>query len=152
MVHTLRNFSRGPRRRIEKKVSRISVIIGTSAQHVIIHTAEDRKTLVRTILQLNVTQNSAGDQTYDITLKREPGGFQTSTLSVSQELDQNTMPEEMWEYRGKYMAESVEPTSIFVDLKSQRKLSTGDELVLSHIGNIASGSFLVGIITMFFKE
>ena len=143
---------RGPKRRIEKVLSRIDHTITNSVTEVVLHTAEDRKTLVRTIVQLDVhLDQKTGSSTFSLKLQRAPRGTTIINPSIGESTDIDMAKEEIWSYTG--FVDSVEksPTFIMVDLKGMRKLDPGDTLVLSDFGGNLTAT-MVGTIILIFKE
>lgn len=143
-------YNRGPKRRIERVYSRINHAITNTSTDVVLHTAEDRKTLVRTIIQLQNIPDAVGD--FNIGIDHEPRGQSIAAPGTTQSLDIDMVKNQLWKYSGRNTAAQTDRTCIEVDLKSMRKLDPGDEIVLRDVSDQANSSTLIGIITMFFKE
>lgn len=143
---------RAPKRQIEKVRSLISHTITNANITKACHVAEDRKTLVRSIIQLEI--NPAADGGYfHIALVRDPRSTQIESLTTGESLDQDQTKEQIWSYQGytdPALDEMFHP--IFVDLSSMRKLDPGDEIVLRTVGSGANTADVCGVVQLFFKE
>lgn len=145
------NFRTAPKRRIEKVNSRLNHTITNSVSTKTLHTVEDRKTLVRTIVQLNIQPNgSAG--AFTIVLERLPRGNSVGTPATTESLDSDMIKEQMWHYTGVHGATATETIVIEVDNHGMRKLDPGDEVTLKTIGAASNQSIVAGNVTLFFKE
>lgn len=143
-----------PKRRMERVSSVISHSITNSTSTKVLHAVEDRKTLVRAILQLQVIGSADGGN-YQLLLHREPRGTSIGNPVVAESLDQDKVKEEMWTYTAYADNTGGNPANnnhIFVDLSSMRKLDPGDEIVLKTLGAGAATAEIVGTITLLFKE
>lgn len=140
----------GPKRRVSRVNSAITSQMTGSVINKVLHTAEDPETLVRTIIQLNVTPNEA-DGVFACTIAVEPSGTAVVSPATGEALDQNPSKLLIWEYQGAVHDTTTEIQHIDVDLSSMRKLTEGDEVVLRMNGTSAALT-LVGLITQFFKE
>ncbi len=138
-------------RRIERVVSKINHTITNAANADTLHTVEDRKILVRTILQLCFIPQGAVGQ-YNLVLHRLPRGNSVGSPATGEDLDNDHTKEQIWEYQGGFMAGSLEPQNVIVDLKSMRKLDPGDLLTLKTISSVANCCTVTGIVQTFFKE
>ena len=147
-----------PKRRIERIRSRINDLIITSVSDLTLHSAEDAKTLVRTIIDLKIVLQSAAVATFvwDLIIQLAPAGVQIVAPNVGQSLDASLPINVIWEDAGVDNVETVvgeyNILHIQVDLKSQRKMKEGDLITLSHIANTANAFAIVGHIILFFKE
>lgn len=143
---------RAPKRRIEKVVSRISHQITNSAATTILHTCEDRKTLIRTLIQLKFI-NVSGSPKYGIVYAIEPRGQSVTSPSYTEVLDADQVPQQLWERSSQFVT-GTDPQSeeIQVDLHQMRKLNPGDELVIRDTADVATSVNVQGIITQWFKE
>ena len=147
-----------PKRRIERRVSRINDTITTSESVLTIHTAEDAKTLVRTIVDLTIVRADTGvvAADYDIIMQLRPGNVQITSPSSTQSLDRNTPNTLIWEKMGVHEREDASGSTnmdvVVRDLKGMRKMKEGDTITLEHISSVASAFHLVGTVTQFFKE
>lgn len=141
----------GPKRHIERVGNNIDDNITNSTTNIILHTCEDRETLVRTIIQLDVGYQNPGD--YALVIAREPQGTAVIAPGVGQSLDIPMVKEEIWTYMGRAPQTADQSVQhITVDLKSMRKLDVGDEITLRHLGSVQDCALLVGRVTLFFKE
>ena len=153
-----RKYSNAPKRRIERIRNRINDLITSTASGLTLHTAEDAKTLVRTIIDLkvNVQIASAATFVYDMLMQLNPNGVTIFQPSVAQLLDDPLPINMIWEDSGSLNVETVvgdyNIIHIKADLKSQRKMKENDTLVLAHIANVANAFQLSGYVTLFFKE
>ncbi len=150
------NYYRAPKRRIEKTYSVIGSQSITNSQTThTLHVAEDAKTLVRAIIQLVVTDDNQGSAGWMLGLMREPNGVASMAVAPGQALAVNYPQDVLWMYRGQHNAlvvQGLAPCYIFADIKGQRKLKPGDEITLKTMGDLANGSTVSGIVTLFFKE
>lgn len=147
----------GPKRRIEKVVSKVTDLVSNAQEDFVLHTAEDKKTLVRTIISGTLTRvdGAANNIAVECALSVAPQATVTHTVTATQALDQEPGRNQMWgTFRsGMYTAGTlVHQTQVEVDISGQRKLDVGDEIVWSHIATVADVWQFTGIITMFFKE
>lgn len=146
---------RAPKRRIEKVTSIFNQQMTNSAGNLVLHTAEDQKTLVRVVGKLFVTGDTPGQRfSYNLTLQRAPSGTEVLTPATAQALDQDRTKEVIAEMCGVVPALAADEGQVIidVDLAGMRKLSVGDEVTLSHIVSIANAGDLGGSLTLFFKE
>ncbi len=150
----------GPKRRIETFESRVEdANLDTAVTQFIIHTAEDAKTLVRTIISGKLLLHSGvADALYDcdLLLEVQPGAVSIGNPTTSQVLDQPKQKQTLWRYTTAFedrtLAGPASSERIHVDLKSMRKLSTGDRIVLETIASTANVIGFFGWIVQFFKE
>ena len=149
---------RTPKRRVESFFSKINTTITTSATSNILHSAEDSKTLVRTIIQLFITRLDAAlsPAFFNLQLIHEPQGANIVTGAVAAALDSVKPTGLLWNFNGHADRESAIGETVAqrveVDLKSMRKMKEGDTMVLQTIGDVASSFTISGSITQFFKE
>lgn len=146
------NYRSYPKRYVERVGSRINHTIGNSAGSYILHTVGERETLVRCIVQLHASSfdaQSAGS--FNLLIAREPKGSAVVTPATAESLANLKAKEELWEFTGSFPVTGLHQL-IEVDLKGQRKLDPGDELVLRDIAANASSIGLVGTITLFLKQ
>ncbi|MFQ1006549.1 hypothetical protein [Gilliamella sp. CG22] len=115
----------------------------------ILHTVEDRETLVRTIIQLSLAGNAAG--VISLAIQILPGGTAIANPSTTEDLDNPGIRNLLWQYTCGVTAGMVEPLAINVDLKSMRKLSITDKIVLITRSSVDTSSDIAGVITQFFK-
>ncbi len=150
--------TRAPKRQVLRINNRLDDTIANTVSNVILHTATDPETLVRTIIDLYVVAISATavDHEYHMMIERSPGGTKILNPFITQALDQDTPEALIWENSGVVTLETVVgfimPIHVQADLRSMRKLKPGDTIVWSHIGNIASTFTVKGTITLFFKQ
>ena len=150
---------RAPKRKVTRVKSRIAVAgIPATETFGVLHTVDEDRTLVRTIIQLDVTNLATlGGAGYGLNIQRKPAGTQVvPSLGLSSSYDIDVSPEEIWEYQGTNPAiastDGKSINTIFRDIKSMRKLKKGDTLELGMLAGAASTVSLSGVIVMFFKE
>lgn len=141
----------GPRRRTEKIIGVFNDTATTSSGDIVLHTAEDSKTLVRAIITIRSVAVS-GAPTYNYTLQRAPNSTSVYNAITGNDLDKPTSDEHVAHVTGLFLANSTEPMTDVIDTKSMRKMSEADTLVLSHKANVASGVTFSGSYTLIFKE
>lgn len=145
---------RAPKRRVERVGCVIAHSITNGTATKVLHDCEDRKTLVRAILQLHVVGSADGGN-FQILLHREPKGTSIANPALGESLDEDLAKEEIWRYQA-YAAngstDAANSHTIFVDLSSMRKLDPGDEVVLKTLGAGAATAEITGIVNLFFKE
>ena len=146
------------KRRIEKVRNLINDLVTDSVSTLTLHSAEDLKMLIRTIIDLKLVRNDSalsGVQ-YHMVLVYEPAGVAVVTPSVSQILDQPAVKNLVWEDAGTMrLITAVGDMNILhlkIDTKGMRKMTETDELSLLHVGDITNSIRIVGTITFFFKE
>lgn len=142
---------RGAKRRIEKVVGHWNDTITNSINNVVLHTAEDSKTLVRLIVQWDAVWG-AGAPTYQVTIGKEPGGTAVVGPGTGDDLDNDAPEELLLQHTGLFVSSSVEPHHVAYDLKGMRKLKPGDEIVMRHVCNNVDGVVFSGSYTLIFKE
>ena len=149
-----------PKRRIEKKVSQIYNLDFTVNQiDVVLHTVEDAKTLVRTIVDIHYANRASDGSTNRLVgaISRAPSGVIIPVLSIGQVLDRTPPTEELLFFpRIVNAALAVGGTSsvveVQIDSKAMRKLKPGDTIVYSCRSDAANLIGSHGSITLFFKE
>ena len=149
---------RAPRRRVESFFSKINTTITTSATSNILHSAEDSKTLVRSIINLTLTRldGALSPAFFNLQIVHEPQGANIVTGGVAAALDAIRPTGLVWDFVGHADRESAIGETVAyridVDLKSMRKMKEGDTMVLQTIGDVAASFTISGSITQFFKE
>lgn len=142
-------YTRAPKRRIERVQSRINHQMINTVTESILHTCEDRKTLVRTIIQLQVDEGNPSP--FALSITRKPRDNSVGDPAVGESLDSDLIKENIWTYVGFGPTANSTVLQIDVDLKSMRKMDPGDTIALKDI-QTAGGNDLAGVITLFFKE
>ena len=143
----------GPKRPIEK-TNQVVVIdtIGTSQIEKVLFTSAQAQTFIRMIGNLSWhNATNAGNVGLAIILTRD--GQQTSTLAITDgvilyEPEQDVL----WGRVFKVTLSDDEERSLDVDIKSMRKLKTGDQLSIITLASAADVLDLIGQLTMFFKQ
>ncbi len=140
------------KRRIERIHNRVVHVITDSVTNTILHTFEDRKTLVRTIVKGTICLNSAGLNDVAFNIAREPHGVAVASPAVSESLDDDAYKEQIIDYTACYPAGFVGTLPIDIDSKGMRKFDAGDEITLRDVGAVANGARIAVHISLFFKE
>lgn len=143
---------RYPKRRIERVSNRINHQLTNAATTSILHTCEDRKTLVRAIITLYTFRITGVQTAWNYVLHRLPRGQSVGSPSVSESLDNDVVKEQIWDISQGQFGTALEVIETHVDLKSMRKMDPGDTLVLKDTCSVAAGAHVYGQITLFFKE
>lgn len=150
--------TRAPKRRIEKVRNRINFTMTASTVNIVLHAAEDSKTLVRTIIDLVVLYvgTSASFQDWQMLIQRAEGGTSTIGAIAAQDLDKPASNALIWEHSGMSFHRSDVGSEVYyrvqADIKGMRKLKELDKILLTHISSEASVHVVTGQITQFFKE
>jgi len=142
----------GPKRRIEKVHSQVQVAVTNSVGNVILHTAEDKKTLVRIVANGTFHNTDGVAASFNYIIGREPRGVAIMVPSVAGNLDEAVGKELIYSAVGAFVAGSQEPIPQQFDIKGMRKLGETDEIVLRYLGSHATTGLLMLDVTMFFKE
>ena len=144
-----------PKREVYKVISIVDASLGTSSANIVLHTAEESETLVRTIFDLTFNSGSAAGSEYGFIYQRAPNGNVIAGAGHDQNLDDYVQDFDIMRHNGMIgtvtTINAPKDRHLFRDLKSQRKLEKDDTLVLSHVAEVASNIKMYGIITMFFK-
>ncbi len=150
---------KAPKRRIERTFTRLEQTLGTSVTATIIHTAEDTKTLVRTLIQLTVFMSGdlATPIRGEIVLAVAPNGVTVvDEPNTVQSLDNNVPLQEIARFpllaTHNATGDYVQTQFIDLDIKAMRKLKEEDQLQIRAIAASASSIRLFGIIYQWFKE
>lgn len=142
-------------RDVYRIVSQISQNASDTASYVLLHEADVAKTLIRTLVELSLTNNTTTSE--DITLRYAiiPEDFAVPSLDHVQNLDDD-IPDEFIMYVGKTVGSDGTAAhhvhQFFKDIKSMRIMDPGDSLILQYICQTASGVGVFGTVTMFFKD
>ena len=146
------------KRRIEKVRNSIDTTLTNSVTTLVMHEAEDAKTLVRTIIDLNVVRLDAvaNISGFGLILQLEPAGVLTVVLSLGQALDVPAINNLVWEHQGVdrigTVVGSFEVQHVFADIKGMRKMKETDQITLVHLADNSNNFIMRGTVTMFFKE
>ena len=148
--------TRAPKRRIEKIRNRINFTATDSATPIALHTAEDSKTLVRMIVDLEIQHAITAVADLHIVLQHAPAGVNIVTPTISQALDVPAVNNLLLEKSSRDLTRAaLSDTQIIVwevDSKAMRKLKEGDLITLSSITDVSAAFSITGHITLFFKE
>ncbi len=146
------------KRRIETIRNQINDTITNTVSNLILHTAEDAKTLVRTIIDLHLVRidATAVAAVWAQSISVLAAGVAILNPATAQVLDAVRAVPTLWQNAGVTNIETVvgdmNGVHIFADIKGMRKMKANDTVQLAHIGTIASSYQLVGTIILFFKE
>jgi len=146
------------KRRIEKIRNVINDSITNSISELVLHTAEDAKTLVRTIIDLSLVRVDDGAVTasWQMMIQAAQKGISVLTVSATQDLDAPAPIALVWEAGGTSniitAVGDMQIHHIEVDTKGMRKLKEGDVIKLTHIATVSAAFEMQGTITLFFKE
>ncbi len=142
---------RAPRRRIEKVWNRINHVVTNTISVVVLHTVEDSKTLVRSIVQLSVINESVAGF-MDINISVAPKATTIAGCSTSEVLDQDDSKHTLLRWFIGQKASALEEKRIEAESKGMRKLQPGDQIILQDKGSAANIATLLGYVQFFFKE
>lgn len=149
---------RPPKRRIEKIVTAISQTSSASVQNIALHTAEDAKTLIRTVVDLIFYAEANAVVHWALLLHIKPNNtnIYSPTLGSSVDSDVNSnyvMPFNASAYGDTTSATppAVQIMRVTLDTKAMRKLKPTDVVALASIANSVNGN-MRGTITQWFKE
>ena len=152
---------RAPKRRIERVKARLDHSLTDTATAITLHTAEDAKTLVRALIDVEIYSVSTAkdEDTYGLFLHVAPRGQSViGTGALSEVLDISVPLQEICEIQGQSLNrdaaanESMHPTRIYRDIKAMRKLKTDDEIQWTDFADSNAKVRVVGIIYLWFKE
>jgi len=145
------------KRRIEQFISNFNLSFSATNVDVIMHTAEDAKTLVRLLLDLMLvpTATAASVVRGFIVISIAPAGTRVVSNSTTQALD---VPKPMQEIARIPVAAEIATDigknviPIFRTIKSMRKMKETDTLIMSIVGSAAVTFDLIGTVLAIFKE
>ncbi len=150
--------NRAPKRRIERIRNILGFTPTDTLNERILHTAEDAKTLVRTIIDLYFVDATNGTTLINLhaIIQLAQAGVVVLAPNVGQSLDKPAPIALITEKKiVSYNAASGNVATIIhwqADLKSMRKMKENDQINLSTIQNATSGFQVHGTVTLFFKE
>jgi len=148
----------GPKRRIERIRNRIDVLMGDDAAFIVLHAAEDAKTLVRTIVDLMFIHigGTANEIDWNIMITRAESSIPVVDTAISLQLDAVAPIALIWEHSGtlgmETLAGNLPTKDAFADLKGMRKMKETDTIEFVTQASTSSFIRVVGTITLFFKE
>lgn len=142
--------ARSPKRRIEKVYSQVVNTVTNSTTNVVLHTAEDAKTLVRIIMQGTWTPIDGGAVGWSVAI--EPSGTAIVAPTTGSSLDQDVNQLQLLRGCLGWGSTSLENNQVNVDSSGMRKLQPGDEIVFRHVGETATMGTFSGSFLMIFKE
>ena len=152
--------TRAPKRRIERVKSIIvDGSVDNATETVVLHTAEDTKTLVRALGQFLISPIDTAMTAvngFQLMLKIRPAGVSITNPATTQALDTPVPLQEIasWWAEGIMNNANGQITTgkIEFDTKAMRKLKQNDEVVVSYLATVASDFRLRGIVYLWFKE
>ena len=152
--------TRAPKRRIERiKAIIVDASVDSAVETVVLHTAEDSKTLVRALGQILVSPIDTAMTAVNAMqamLTVRPRSTSVANPSVLQVLDDPVPLQEIASWwlevfmnnsQGQIFHDKVD-----FDTKAMRKLKEGDEIALAYRATVASDMRLRAIIYLWFKE
>jgi len=144
-----------PKRRIEKSVSLLMRNVSVALTGAVLFTAEDRKTLVRTIVDLKFdTVGDGASAQLGATLAIAPNAIDVIEADVAEDLSRELPFQELnrvlWAHDMPLDAHYVYEWKF--DSKGMRKLNTGDRIRLYTVCTTANMFFLSGTVVFMFKE
>ena len=156
------NFSRfpAPKRNVRRVHRQIHDSFDDNESNIGLYTAQEKETLIRTIVQLEVHPPTDGDSNQHVMsmdIQRKGQDFD-ETLTVGNVSAEEATKENLLLVQGMHLIENInggmlEPTRYNLDLKSQRKLAAGDAIDLRILGdNPNQAGTLFGVVTFLFKE
>ncbi len=128
----------------------MSDLLTNAVSNLVLHTAGDGQTLVRTIVDLDFDDIVAATQRGEFLIELEPAGIAIESPGVGVSLD-NPVPKQLIA-RVAFGVISGGSKHIHLDLKGQRKMVIGDELVLRHTGDQVNGCNITGGVLLMFKD
>ena len=147
------------KRRIERNYARLNIAVADDTNNVVVtvYTAEDAKTLIRSLVEFTYYEDDASTtfKGVEALFCLNPNGVQVAPLPnmpVSSGGDVVVPLEEIARWRGS--SDNRQGFQVRADIKAMRKMREGDELVFvaeSNDGTAAKGS-IVGGIYNWFKE
>ena len=148
----------GPKRQVARiRTKIVDSSVSSSEENVIVHTALQKETLVRTIIQLNalLIKPAAGASFLDILLELAPGGNSVEGPGLSAVGDDSEGKNALWRYftHAEHRSDIgvIMPIEIRADIQGMRKLDKDDVVQLSYLGSVAGDWGLTGYIIQFYK-
>lgn len=138
-----------PKRRIEKVYSQVVNTVTNSTTSLVLHTAEDSKTLVRIIMDGVWTPITGGAFGWVVAI--EPTGTSVISPGSGTQLDQD-MSNLLLLKGCAGFGTGVENLPVHIDSAGMRKLQTGDEIVFRHLADTATMATFSGTFILIFKE
>lgn len=129
----------------------MSHLVAVAATEYVLHTSEDRETLVRAILDLYCTHKFAAQENCVLLLEVAPNANVVGTSTKVESLDNARPMQQIW---GALVGSGnlEETVHVQVDLSSMRKMQKGDQIVFRDSTVQENGYHISGRITLFFKE
>ena len=157
-MNTISN--RAPKRRIERiKAIIIDATVASTVTEIILHTAEDAKTLVRSMGNLFITPIDTAmtaATAINIMLAVNPASVRVGFPTVTQVLDVDVGINEIASWWAEAIMNNAngqyDKTILSWDTKAMRKLKAGDEITLLYDATQASDLRIRGVIYLWFKE
>lgn len=117
----------------------------------ILSTSQDKRTLVRTIIEGNYVSTAVPICNVGMLLQVAPQGNINAVPQVVTQLAQSYGRNWMW-HKSIATQQANEIVPIKVDISGMRKLDVGDQIVLSRLGDVPVSGELNVTVTLFFKE
>ena len=151
---------RAPKRRIERiKSVIVDASVDSAVETVVLHTAEDTKTLVRALGQFRISPIDTAMTAVNamqLMLAIRPRSTSVVNPSVVQVLDDNVALQEIASWWAEVFMNNSQGQifhdKIEFDTKAMRKLKVGDEVAIAYRATVASDMRLRGIVYLWFKE
>ena len=152
--------SSSPKRRIERvKSIVVDTAVDGSVEEVILHTAEDAKTLIRAWGDLRISPIDTAMTTTvacHVLMAINPASTAVVSPGVSNSLDVPVPLQEIASWWGEGMQNDtngiIATDKIQFDMKAQRLMREADEVVLRYVASTANDLRLRGVIYLWFKE
>lgn len=148
---------RAPKRRIERVYNVISQQITDSAVTEVLHSPEDAKTLVRMVGEIHFyAVTGTGVQIGTAIIRCNRSGVSVIEPEASESKDQDSPVERIAQYpflvnRDTTNQQYIKCTWKF-DIKAQRKLKPGDDIVFAALGGTSAFGNYWGTVDLWFKE
>lgn len=153
---------RSPKRRIERVRAQLSFTYSNSATDLVLHAAEDSKTLVRmkgsfVVYQSASEASAAASRAFVNLFRINPNSVVTVTPATGQAPDVDVIMDELFQLSGGMLTWYSTPIGgnqikYDFDTKLMRKMKAGDEVALGYIASQGGVLGAVGDVYMWFKE
>ena len=149
-------YQRSIRRRIEKVHNRINHSVQAAAAPLVLHTALDSETIVRTIIQMTVAPTTIAGPTSIVGMQMEhqQNAVEVRGLGVVEAVDVAETKGRLWEdiqVLPQAIADGF-TTRLEVDNRGMRKLEPGDTIVWKDQCTANDDVHIAGTVELFFKE
>ena len=149
--------ARSAKRRVTRVKNTMNNTIPSTINSVTLHEADEDRTLIRTILELQIySATNLAARNVGLRISRAPAGTKIGSVSYASSNDDDVSDEEIWDYSANMPArtDTNGDNRIFIskDMKGMRKLRKGDKILLELVASDNNLSTVVGKIIQFFKE